>query len=162
MDITSLNSMRHLVSLQHLPRPLASSGTSLLFEVCSAAEVFQRAMSNVVADIPGTLYTSDDILIHGPNREAHDRTLQATLQCLEQTGLAVNSKKCSSHHPKLEFFGFVFGSEGLGFTQKSGDHSEGTNPRVCRRTEEFSWVCDILFSLCIKLCHSLHTTSKFA
>lgn len=83
----------------------------LFFGICSAAEVFQRAITNVIADIPGTLNTSDDILVHGSAREEHDKALHATVQWLRQTGLTVNAAKCSFYQPKLESFGFVFGSK---------------------------------------------------
>lgn len=54
----------------------------LNFGVSVAPEMFQNEVRQVLPDLEGTLSFSDDIIIHAPDRDEHDRTLEAVLQRL--------------------------------------------------------------------------------
>lgn len=41
----------------------------------SAAEIFQNTISEIIADIPGSMNISDDIIIFGKNQDTHDTNL---------------------------------------------------------------------------------------
>ncbi|XP_052814002.1 uncharacterized protein K02A2.6-like [Mya arenaria] len=52
----------------------------LNFGVSVAQEIFQNEIRQVLTGLEGTLNISDDIIIHAPNRDEHDRRLVAVLQ----------------------------------------------------------------------------------
>lgn len=52
-----------------------------------------------------TFNLADDILVHGPTREEHDKRLNLTLQRLQEAGLTLNTEKCSFRVKKSEFLG---------------------------------------------------------
>lgn len=54
----------------------------LNFGVSVAPEMFQNEVRQVLPDLEGTLSFSDDIIIHAPDRDEHDRRLEAVLQRL--------------------------------------------------------------------------------
>ena len=85
----------------------------LNFGVTSAAEVFQNHISEILSDITGALNTSDDILVHGQNQEEHDRALIQVLDRLREKGLTLNKEKCQFNKDRIEFYGFVFGKDGI-------------------------------------------------
>ncbi len=66
----------------------------LSFGVNSAAEVFQKSISNILSDSRGALNISDDILVYGTSQAEHDQNLRATLQKLSDSGLTLNKSKC--------------------------------------------------------------------
>jgi len=85
----------------------------LSFGVNSAAEVFQKNISNILSDIGGALNISDDILVYGTSQAEHDKNLRATLQRLSDSGLTLNKSKCVFNQETLEFFGYVFNKSGM-------------------------------------------------
>lgn len=85
----------------------------LLFGVNAASEIFQNAISSLLHDIPGVRNLSDDIIIHGKTQAAHDQTLQATLQRLNDNGAKLNKEKCVFSTQELIFFGHVFNAKGV-------------------------------------------------
>ncbi|KAK7099318.1 hypothetical protein V1264_003469 [Littorina saxatilis] len=85
----------------------------LLFGVNAAAEIFQNAIAELLADIPGAKNLSDDIIIHGKTQAEHDVALQATLQQLQNHGAKLNREKCVFSVSELTFFGHIFGKKGV-------------------------------------------------
>ena len=47
----------------------------LNFGICSASEIFQEAIHNVIRDIPGAKNIADDIIIFGTNQKQQDIAL---------------------------------------------------------------------------------------
>ena len=68
--------------------------TRLNFGICSAAEVFQEGIRQVLAGIPGVINLSDDILVFGKTKAEHDNNLRATFQRLKEKGLTLSKEKC--------------------------------------------------------------------
>ena len=85
----------------------------LNFGVSSASEIFQNAICETLAGIPGAINLSDDILVYGKTQKEHNDSLRATFQRLKDSGLTLNKKKCVYNQPSLEFFGYVFSAEGM-------------------------------------------------
>ena len=85
----------------------------LNFGVCSAPEIFQNEIRQVIEGLSGTLNISDDIIIHGKTRAEHDRNLKSLLQRLSEKGLTLNRDKCEFGQNKIKFYGFVFSEEGF-------------------------------------------------
>ena len=54
----------------------------LLFGANSASEQYQHEISTVLAGIEGAHNISDDIVVHGPDKETDDRRLHETLERL--------------------------------------------------------------------------------
>ena len=85
----------------------------LNFGVASAAEVFQNHIAEVISDISGAMNTSDDILIYGKTQEDHDATLTQVFKRLKDKNLTLNQGKCEFNKDHIEFYGFIFGSQGM-------------------------------------------------
>ena len=62
--------------------------------ICSAPEVFQKAMSQHLEDLEGCAVTHDDIVVWAETEEKHDARLDAALRRLEDIGLGLNYEKC--------------------------------------------------------------------
>ena len=54
----------------------------LLFGVCSASEQYQHEIASALAGIEGVENVSDDIVVHGPDTETHNRRLHQTIEHL--------------------------------------------------------------------------------
>ena len=83
------------------------------FGITSASEIFQETIRNVIAGIPGARNISDDIIVFGKTERDHDIALHATLKRLSEKGLTLNKSKCEFGKDKIEFFGLVFGKNGI-------------------------------------------------
>ena len=62
--------------------------------ICSAPEVFQKAMSQHLEDLEGFAVIHDDIVVWAETEEEQDARLDATLRRLEDIGLGLNYEKC--------------------------------------------------------------------
>ncbi|MCG7866506.1 MAG: hypothetical protein JAY74_09055 [Candidatus Thiodiazotropha taylori] len=85
----------------------------LLFGVNAASEIFQKVISDLLADIQGAKNLSDDIIIHGTDQSDHDRALKLTLERLSSVGAKLNKDKCIFSVDKITFYGHVFSSLGV-------------------------------------------------
>ena len=90
----------------------------LIFGASSAMEELQHAIRTILSDIDCAINISDDILVFGDNTQNHDINLQKVLKRLEEKGLTLNLNKCVFDQESLEYFGFVFTSEGMKPSQK--------------------------------------------
>ena len=70
----------------------------LPFGITSAPEIFQRKMTELLGDLPGTEVIMDDILVHGSNMESYDEHLNAVLDRIRKSGLKLNKDKCLFTH----------------------------------------------------------------
>ena len=102
---------RNITSFQSDQKILRS--TRLIFGANSAAEELQHALRTVLIDIKGALNIADDKLIFGKNDSEHDNVLKKVLTRLEEKGIKLNLQKCIFSKHQLEFYGYVFTSEGM-------------------------------------------------
>ena len=79
------------------------------FGTNAAAEIFQHAISQLLADITGAINISDDIIVFGKTQADHDRTLNQVLQKVSDNKITLKAKKCEFKKSSLEFLGFNYG-----------------------------------------------------
>ena len=83
------------------------------YGIHSASEIFQKAISDIIADIPNATNLQDDIIVWGPTQEQHDETLRSVFDRIRHSGLKLNKFKCVLSSSRITFLGHVVSSEGL-------------------------------------------------
>ena len=86
--------------------------TRLPFGICSASEIFQRKMSDILSNLEGVEVIIDDVLVHG-TEETHDKRLHAAQQAMKKAGIRLNDKKCELRKSSLTYFGHLITAEGI-------------------------------------------------
>lgn len=84
----------------------------LPFGISSSPEVFQRSMSQFLEGLEGVICHIDDILIHGPTQEIHNRRVHQVLQRLKTAGVTLNDK-CEFSKKSISFLGHIIAPEGV-------------------------------------------------
>lgn len=100
----------------------------LSFGINSAAEIFQNTLCTALEGIEGVKNISDDIIVFGSTQKDHDTRLAATLKRLQDKQLTLNKSKCEFNKHKLEFFGYVFGEDGLSADPKKCEVNKNSPP----------------------------------
>ena len=100
----------------------------LNFGINSAAEIFQNTISTALEGLEGVRNISGDIIVYGRNQNEHDERLEAVLKRLQDKNLTLNKGKCEFNKRKLEFFGFVFGENGMSADPKKCEVIKNTPP----------------------------------
>ena len=116
-----LNSAYHQLELEEDSRYITTFTTHqglfrykrLNFGTCSASEVFQNIMQNVLNGIKGCRNISDDIIVHGKTQLEHDTALRNVLDIAKQRNLRFTFDKCQFDQKELEFFGYIFSARGI-------------------------------------------------
>ena len=85
----------------------------LPFGITSAPEHYQKRMSRILTDQPGSLCQMDDILVYGVNEKEHNRCLFRVLQKLSDSGVTLNEDKCIIAKPEVPFLGQLLGKDGI-------------------------------------------------
>lgn len=85
----------------------------LNFGVNAASEKFQQIIEQVLEGLEGVRNLSDDIIIASANNKLHEKHVRACLQRLMDRGLTANKSKCEFFKKSIEFFGSVFGEDGI-------------------------------------------------
>ena len=102
---------------QHLTTFLTHFGrykfNKLPFGICSAPEVFQKRMNQILEGLQGVLCLIDDVLVFGRTEEEHGVRLHAVLQRLRSAGVTLNKKKCSFFLRSIKFLGHIVNQEGV-------------------------------------------------
>ena len=89
------------------------------FGICSAPEVFQRRMHELIEGLQGVEVVADDFVTIGcgDNMEAavkdHDKNLEAFLQRCENAGIKLNPEKIKLRMKEVPFIGHVATEKGL-------------------------------------------------
>lgn len=90
----------------------------LIFGVSTASEQYQHEIANALAGIEGVENISDDVIIHAPDQETHDKRLHAVMKRLSDCGLTLNSEKCQFNMDRLVFMGILLTQKGIGPTEE--------------------------------------------
>ena len=90
----------------------------LLFGVSSASEIYQHEISAALAGIEGAENISDDIIVHAPDQNTHDKRLREALQRLHDSNLTLNAEKCVFNMDRLVFMGMLLSEKGVGPTEE--------------------------------------------
>lgn len=77
------------------------------FGISSAPEVFQRMMSEMLEDLPGTSVYVDDILVWGVTEQEHDDRLRGVLAHLRHENVTLNLEKCRLGLQETVFLGDI-------------------------------------------------------
>lgn len=87
----------------------------LPFDLKNLAASFHRLMEFVLKDIRGKccFVYIDDIVVYSKNEQEHLPHLDQVFNCLQQSGLTLNLKKCNLVQRSLTFLGHVVSSEGI-------------------------------------------------
>lgn len=91
----------------------------LPFGICSAPEVFQRKMHQLVEGLSGIEVIADDFAVVGfgdniaEAHRSHDTNMMAFVQRCEDRGVKLNTNKMQLRIPEIPFIGHVMTSEGL-------------------------------------------------
>ena len=85
--------------------------------ISSASEVFTEKVREILADLPGQVKMTDDILVLGNTPKEHHRDLMTVLQRLEETGFTINLEKSEFYKEELTFFGLRFTPKGISPTE---------------------------------------------
>lgn len=90
----------------------------LVFGIASAPAIWQRAMDQVLQDIPGTQCYLDDIIVTGKNDEEHLQNLSKVLTRLSEYGLRAKKSKCEFFKTEISYCGHVIDKHGLHKSQE--------------------------------------------
>ena len=85
----------------------------LSFGISAAPGIFQRAMEELLKDIPGVFLYLDDILISGANEAEHMERLRQVLAALQAAGLKLSIEKCTIGVPSVTYLGYMIDKEGI-------------------------------------------------
>eukprot|EP00105_Crassostrea_gigas_P033303 XP_011456634.2 PREDICTED: uncharacterized protein K02A2.6 [Crassostrea gigas] len=101
-NLLTINTHKGLFCFNRLP-----------FGIASAPAIWQRAMNQVLTNIPKTKCILDDMIITGSTDEEHLQNLSLVLQRLEQYGLRANLDKCQFSKDQINYCGHVIDKAGL-------------------------------------------------
>ena len=76
-------------------------------------DAYQMKMDQILEGLPGVIAIHDDITIFSIGDDDHDANLIRLMECAKETGLTLNSKKCSIGQDSVSFFGVIFGKDGM-------------------------------------------------
>jgi RNase H-like domain found in reverse transcriptase/Reverse transcriptase (RNA-dependent DNA polymerase)/Integrase zinc binding domain/Integrase core domain/Aspartyl protease len=87
----------------------------LPFGLCSAPEVFQKIMTELLGDMEGVEVSMDDILIFtkSDSKEDHQKLTNAVIARVKKSGLKLNKEKCVFSQKKIKFLGHTYTTTGL-------------------------------------------------
>lgn len=85
----------------------------LPYGIASAPALWQRAIEQVLQNIPSTQVIIDDIIVTGRNDTEHLHNLKLVMDRLLSYGLHVNLDKCEFFQEKVSYVGHEIDSEGL-------------------------------------------------
>ena len=91
--------------------------TRLHMGISCASEVFSEHIRRILEGVIGQVNMTDDVMIHGPTEENHQRSLLATLRKLEAAGLTLNLEKCEFYKQEIQYYGLRFTKDGVSPTE---------------------------------------------
>ena len=87
--------------------------TRLPMGLTDSASVFQRLIHQALANCEGAIVYIDDIIVHGPDEEAHDKRLNAVLKALEEHDFRIQPSKCYFRRSEIPAFGHIVSKDGI-------------------------------------------------
>ena len=85
----------------------------LPYRASIGSEICQHVIGQVLEGCLNTRNIADDILVHGPTKEEHDKCLESTLPRLQDRNLTVNPAKCLFGVTELDYYGFHISAFGV-------------------------------------------------
>ena len=120
-SVIDLNQAFHQMELEEESRFITTFSTHvglrrykrLFFGLNAASEIFHNTLREMLSDIEGAINSSDDILIHGRNREEHDVRLHRVKKRLAEMNVTINADKQQLGKEAVKFHGVILTSKGL-------------------------------------------------
>ena len=104
----------------------------------TAAEDFQRIISQCLSGLMNVINKSDNILMFGKTQEEHDYCLEALLARMEECGLTARIDKCEFSKEKMEFFGYEISAQGIKPTEEKKQAVKSCKrPRSVKEVQSF-------------------------
>ena len=100
----------------------------LLFGINAAAEIFQNAIEEILAGLPGCKNISDDIIVFGGDQRERDVNLRGVLERLKQYNIRLKEEKCSFSQSSINIYGHIFTAEGIKPDRKKIHVIKAMNP----------------------------------
>lgn len=88
------------------------------YGIAPATAKFQKHLEQLFMGMENVVNFVDDILITGPNREEHLKTLEAVLKKLSEAGLTAKKDKCRFFQEQVEYMGHIISRHGLRKTKE--------------------------------------------
>ena len=85
----------------------------LPFGICSAPEVYHRAMEHMIEGVDGVRVYADDIVLWGATLDQHNERLIRVLQRIQEHGLKLNRAKCEFCVKEITFLGDKLSEAGV-------------------------------------------------
>ena len=79
----------------------------------SASEVFQREITSIISDIPGSANFQDDFVVWGKTLQEHNEGLRKVFLKIIESGLKLNKTKCQIRKQSIVFLGHIISLEGI-------------------------------------------------
>ena len=73
----------------------------LPFGLNVSSEIFQKKILEAFQDLPGIVCIADDVVIHGRDKEEHDKHLKAFMARCRELGVKLNAEKMARTSPTL-------------------------------------------------------------
>ena len=85
----------------------------LPYGIQSASEFFQREVTSIISDIPGSTNSQDDFVVWRKTLQEHDERLRNVFLKITESGLKLNKTKCQIKKLSIVFLGHTISSEGI-------------------------------------------------
>ena len=117
-----LTSAYHQIELSPESRDITTFGTHkglyrykrLMFGISCAPEMYQMVLHQVLQECDGAHNILEDVIVHAPTEEEHDKRFENVVRVLSSRGLTLNRDKCQFKMSHLEFMGHVLSARGIG------------------------------------------------
>ena len=84
----------------------------LPYGIHSASEVFQREVTSIISDSPGSATSRDDFVVWGKTLQEHGERLRKVFLKMRESGLKLNKSKFQIRKHSIVFLGHIISSEG--------------------------------------------------
>lgn len=85
----------------------------LSFGINSAAEIFQKAISDMLQGIDCVKNISDDIIVYTKDTATHTQILEKVFQRMREYNITANKEKCEFYKDAITFYGHNFSKNGI-------------------------------------------------
>ncbi|GBM80311.1 Transposon Ty3-G Gag-Pol polyprotein [Araneus ventricosus] len=85
----------------------------LNFGLCSAAQIFQRFINEVLYGFHFCFAYIDDNLVFSKDKTEHTQHLEQIFKCFVEFGMTIDESKCEFGKPQVDFLGHTINSEGI-------------------------------------------------
>lgn len=83
------------------------------FGLSNAPRTFQRAINNILTDLPYTKIHLDDIFIHSTNKKEHLQHIKTVIKRLHEANASINFEKSKFMQEEVVFMGNIISSKGI-------------------------------------------------